>query len=91
MSDAFECRMQEEFSSGVYCSSLCHQRHHVIQYSVSASHFFHPFALVRGRAAARWRLGGARAEIEPLEQLAPGELAALQRDGRSVQRYLGLI
>ncbi len=49
---------------------------------------FRPFALARGRAVARWRLDGARAEIEPLEQLATEELAALERDGRRVQRYL---
>ncbi len=52
---------------------------------------FRPFALVRGRAAARWRLGRTRAEIEPLEPLTAEELAALKQDVARVQRYLGWV
>ncbi|HSO98973.1 MAG TPA: winged helix DNA-binding domain-containing protein [Solirubrobacteraceae bacterium] len=50
---------------------------------------FRPFALVRGRAGALWRLDRGGVEIEPLIVLTPGELAALRRDGERIRVYLG--
>jgi hypothetical protein len=55
---------------------------------VTSNGIFHPFALVDGRAVAKWRLVRDRIEIEPLEPLAADVLAALQRDGEDVRRYL---
>jgi hypothetical protein len=50
---------------------------------------FHAFALVGGRAVARWRFAGGRVGLEPLEQIAPAELEALEADGMAVARYFG--
>ncbi len=54
---------------------------------------FRPFALVRGRAVATWRLSGGRVTLEPLEPLEQIETAdsdALRADGERVREFLGL-
>jgi DNA glycosylase AlkZ-like len=55
---------------------------------VTVNGLFRPFALVRGRAVARWRLSAGRVELEPfrgLSRVAETELAAEAED---VLRYL---
>jgi hypothetical protein len=49
---------------------------------------FRPFALVRGRAAATWRLRNGEITLEPLHELAADDTAALERDAKDVLRYL---
>jgi hypothetical protein len=48
-----------------------------------------PFAIVRGRAVATWRLRGGAVEIEPFARIAAGDRAALDEDGAGVVGYLG--
>jgi hypothetical protein len=48
---------------------------------------FHPFALVGGRAVARWRFGGGHVGLEPLEEIEVADLAALETDGEAVARW----
>lgn len=56
---------------------------------VTANGLFRPFALVNGRAAATWRLSGAKVEIEPLVRIAKADRAALEADADDVASYLG--
>jgi hypothetical protein len=49
---------------------------------------FRPFALVRGRALATWKLSGADVELQPFAPLAPADRAALSADGEDVVRFL---
>ena len=49
---------------------------------------FRPFALVRGRARALWRLRGGRAGVEPLERLSRPERDALDGEAAAVERFL---
>ncbi|MGZ4172033.1 MAG: winged helix DNA-binding domain-containing protein [Solirubrobacteraceae bacterium] len=52
---------------------------------------FRSFALVQGRGVAVWRLTGTGGiEIEPFAGLDAGAVAALERDGAAVRRFLGL-
>jgi hypothetical protein len=50
---------------------------------------FAPFALVRGRAAATWRLVRGEVELEPFAPLAPEDAAALEADAHDVVRFVG--
>jgi hypothetical protein len=52
---------------------------------------FRPFALVRGRAVATWRILRDRRsiELEPFDALAQRDAAALEADGHDVHRFLG--
>ncbi len=50
---------------------------------------FRPFALVRGEAAAAWKLAAGRVVIEPFAPAAPADARALEADAREVERYLG--
>ena len=50
---------------------------------------FRPFALVRGRGAAVWRLAGGRVMLEPFGRLTRMDAAALEADGEDVVRFLG--
>jgi Winged helix DNA-binding domain len=47
-----------------------------------------PFAMVRGRAVATWRLDRAGAELEPFGRLPRAAAAALRRDATEVERFL---
>jgi DNA glycosylase AlkZ-like len=49
---------------------------------------FRPFALVRGRAVATWRLSGEKVELNPFARLARAEREALKADARDVARFL---
>lgn len=51
---------------------------------------FRPFGLVRGRAAALWRIERREVVLEPLTGLARRDLDALSADGADVIRFLGL-
>jgi hypothetical protein len=56
---------------------------------VTSHGIFRPFALVRGRAAATWRLAGGEVALEPFERIGRRESAALRRDAADVLRFLG--
>lgn len=58
--------------------------------AIVAGGMFLPFALVRGRAAARWTIRKGEVVIEPFERLARKDAAALERDAADVVRFLGL-
>jgi Winged helix DNA-binding domain len=51
---------------------------------------FRPFALVRGRGAAVWRIDGGEVRIDAYAPLSPRARAALERDGRRALEFLGL-
>jgi hypothetical protein len=55
---------------------------------VTTNGLFRPFALVGGRAVATWRLRSGAVELEPLERVADGDLAALRHDAADVERFL---
>jgi Winged helix DNA-binding domain len=50
---------------------------------------FRPFAMVKGRAVASWRLVEGRVGIEPLERIAGRDRAALDADAADVERFMG--
>ena len=54
-----------------------------------AGGLFRPFALVRGRVAAAWRLAKGEVELEPFEALSREETAALEEEAADVVRFLG--
>jgi DNA glycosylase AlkZ-like len=56
---------------------------------VTTNGLFRPFALVRGRAAAIWRMRGGAVQIEPLGPLARRDAAALEAEARAVVGFLG--
>lgn len=55
---------------------------------VTRNGMFHPFALVGGRAVARWRLPKGEVVLEPLEPLTEQMAAALELEAADVKRYL---
>jgi hypothetical protein len=56
---------------------------------IVAGGMFLPFALVRGRAVARWRLVKGRVALdEPFAPLAADDAAALRADAADVERFL---
>jgi hypothetical protein len=55
---------------------------------VTNNGLFRPFALVRGKAAASWRLVKREVVLEPFGRLARADRAALEDDARDVVRYL---
>ena len=56
---------------------------------VTVNGLFRPFALVRGRAVATWRMPAGEAILEPFNPLSRADAAALRADAREVVRYLG--
>ena len=57
---------------------------------VTGNGIFRPFALVRGRALATWRLTPRGAvELSPFGELGAAAARALDRDGADVLRFLG--
>ena len=60
-----------------------HQNHVIVE------GLFRPFALVRGRAVATWRLQGGVVGLEPFRPLPRTVAAALEADARDVVRFLG--
>jgi hypothetical protein len=55
---------------------------------VTVNGLFRPFALVRGKAVASWRMTAGKVEIEPFARLARADREALERDAERVRRYL---
>jgi len=49
---------------------------------------FRPFALVRGTAAAIWRLENGRVALRPFGRLSRADAGALEEDAAAVERYL---
>jgi hypothetical protein len=58
------------------------------QASITVEGLFRPFALVRGRAVATWRLSGAEVALTSLQPLTRTQQAALRADALEVVRYL---
>jgi hypothetical protein len=57
---------------------------------VTVNGLFRPFALVQGRAVARWRLVRREVVLEPFARIARADRASLEADAQDVLRYLGL-
>ncbi len=57
---------------------------------VTVNGLFRPFALVRGRAAARWKIAARKVVLEPFEPIARADASALRADAEDVLRYLSL-
>jgi len=55
---------------------------------VTMNGIFKPFALVRGRAVATWRMPGGRVALEPFGTISDAVLADLDREARDVERFL---
>jgi hypothetical protein len=55
---------------------------------VTSNGLFRPFALVKGRAVATWRLRGSDVELEPLEPITARDVRALDEDAADVARYV---
>ncbi len=64
---------------------LGHDEPHVIRGGM-----FRSFALVKGRAAATWKIHNGRIELEPFGALSRSDARALEADGAAVLRYLGV-
>jgi hypothetical protein len=56
---------------------------------VTNNGIFRPFALVEGRAVARWGLAGGKVTIEHLSEVRKKDAAALEEDAEAVLRFLG--
>jgi len=55
---------------------------------VTLNGIFRPFALVKGRAAASWKLARGKVAIEPLGRLSKAAMASLEADAADVERFL---
>jgi hypothetical protein len=55
---------------------------------VTNNGLFRPFAMVKGRAVARWRLTGGKVSIEPLSRITKKATAALEVEARDVERFM---
>ncbi|HET7052596.1 MAG TPA: winged helix DNA-binding domain-containing protein [Solirubrobacterales bacterium] len=55
---------------------------------VTRNGIFHPFAMVEGRAVAKWGFPAGKVKLEPLEQIPPKVAAALEKDAVEVARFL---
>jgi len=55
---------------------------------VTINGIFKPFAMVRGRAVATWRLNRGKVAIEALERIAKTTDAALAADAADVERFM---
>ncbi|HEX8689739.1 MAG TPA: winged helix DNA-binding domain-containing protein [Solirubrobacterales bacterium] len=55
---------------------------------VTRNGMFHPFALVKGRAVARWRLARGEVTLEPFEPLTARVARALEVEAADVSRFL---
>jgi hypothetical protein len=50
---------------------------------------FYPFAMVRGRAVARWKLADGELELDAFGRIARADREALRQDAADVERFLG--
>jgi len=55
---------------------------------VTMNGIFRPVALVKGRAAATWRLNRGKVSIEPLAKVSKAATAALAADAADVERFM---
>jgi hypothetical protein len=55
---------------------------------VTVNGLFRAFALVRGRAAAIWRLSSGKVQIEPLSSIAPADATALRAEAEDVLHFM---
>jgi len=55
---------------------------------VTINGIFKPFALVKGRAVATWRLNRGKVAIEPLGKVSKAATAALAADAGDVERFM---
>jgi hypothetical protein len=55
---------------------------------ITTNGIFRPFALVRGKAVAMWRLRDGNVELEPFERLRRDDAAALEDEAAAVLRFL---
>jgi hypothetical protein len=56
---------------------------------VTVGGMFYPFAMVRGRAVARWKLADGALELEPFRRISNADREALEKDAEDVKRFLG--
>lgn len=56
---------------------------------VTSNGLFRPFALVKGRAVATWRLAGGKVTIEHLQRVTKVDAAALEADAAEVLEFIG--
>jgi hypothetical protein len=55
---------------------------------VTRNGIFHPFAMVDGRAVAKWGLAGGKLTLKPLQRLPAKVSRALEADAEGVTRFL---
>jgi len=55
---------------------------------VTLNGIFRPFAMVKGRAVANWRLARGKVSIEPLERITKTAMGALEADAADVERFM---
>jgi hypothetical protein len=55
---------------------------------VTSNGLFRPFAMVKGRAVASWKIAGGEVAIKPLEPLTEAASAALEADALAVTQFL---
>jgi hypothetical protein len=55
---------------------------------VTSNGLFRPFAMVKGRAVATWKLNRGKVTIEPLERISKPATAALEADAADVERFM---
>jgi hypothetical protein len=55
---------------------------------VTINGIFKPFAMVKGRAVATWRLARGKVTIEPLGRIAKKDMAVLEADAADVERFM---
>ena len=55
---------------------------------VTINGIFKPFAMVKGRAVATWRLARGEVAIEPLGRIAKKDMAALEAEAADVERFI---
>jgi hypothetical protein len=56
---------------------------------VTVGGMFYPFAMVAGRAVARWKLTGGELELDAFRRIARADREALMQDAADVRRFLG--
>jgi hypothetical protein len=55
---------------------------------VTTNGIFRPFAMVKGRAVAGWKLNRGKVTIEPLDRITKRATAALDADAADVERFM---
>jgi Winged helix DNA-binding domain len=58
---------------------------------VTNNGLFRPFAMVKGRAVATWRLNGGKVTIEPLSRISKKASAVLAADAGDVERFMASV